>query len=496
LNQVFKETFDKSSIDTAMAIQLALRALSPYLDTGKVNKLLACFGVTGNKEDLCSSLTKLSREAHYILEKLGAILAFNGSSVSRDEISNLELELDGFKIDFNYLDTYFVSNTFKSEISELNNEIDELLNKIETLKNEIGIYSAYLRKRVADREEDINDFLDIAGINYKFRVQVEDEGRARALIEFVSPDNDKGDVVAKKHLSWGEKNALALILFMFDAISKEADLIILDDPVSSFDNNKKFAIINRLFITGDRENSLYQRTVLMLTHDLQPVIDYVQVSPGRQSPDSICAAFLENNNGYLTCQPICRNIDLMSTTVLLKEMALDGEIDIVARCCCLRRYIEHQFMCPKEESEAYNLLSDLLHGREIPFCDDRKQKGMTEEQKRKKTSAESYIKEYMPLFSYEDALPQLNQRELLKRYLSESNQYIKLCLLRAYITQNEDASERLRRDNYALLKFLNETHHIENDYLYSLDVRRFNIVPGYYIEAADKFVNEEKCAAV
>ena len=63
---------------------------------------------------------------------------------------------------------------------------------------------------------------------------------------------------------------------MFDAISKNADIIILDDPISSFDRNKKYAIINRLFKTGDKDNSLYQRTVLLLTHDFEPVIDYVQ----------------------------------------------------------------------------------------------------------------------------------------------------------------------------------------------------------------------------
>ena len=37
-----------------------------------------------------------------------------------------------------------------------------------------------------------------------------------------------------------------LILFMFDAIRSDAKLIILDDPISSFDSNKKYAIINRL----------------------------------------------------------------------------------------------------------------------------------------------------------------------------------------------------------------------------------------------------------
>jgi len=52
---------------------------------------------------------------------------------------------------------------------------------------------------------------------------------------------------AKDSLSFGERNAFALVLFMFDAIKENADLIILDDPISSFDKNKKYAIMNMLF---------------------------------------------------------------------------------------------------------------------------------------------------------------------------------------------------------------------------------------------------------
>jgi hypothetical protein len=41
-------------------------------------------------------------------------------------------------------------------------------------------------------------------------------------------------------------------------------------------------------------------------------------------------------------------------------------------------------------------------------------------------------------------------------------------------------------------QFRDETYHIENDYLYSLDVRRFNIVPDNYIADAGRYVDEEQ----
>jgi hypothetical protein len=67
-----------------------------------------------------------------------------------------------------------------------------------------------------------------------------------------------------------------------------------------------------------------------------------------------------------------------------------------------------------------------------------------------------------------------------------------MLILRAYTEQNKEARERLRNKNDVLRKYVDETYHIENDYIYSLDVRRFNIVPENYIADADEYIAEEK----
>ena len=85
----------------------------------------------------------------------------------------------------------------------------------------------------------------------------------------------------------------------------------------------------------------------------------------------------------------------------------------------------------------------------------------------------------------------LNPKDLLCRYNSEPSAYIKMLILRAYTEQNPDARTRLRNMNDVLRKYVDETFHIENDYIYSLDVRTFNIVPENYIADADNFVSEE-----
>lgn len=489
INKVFADSFDKASVETATAVIKALEGLNLYLSEGKVSELVSLFGTKKDLEVLETQLTKLLAEANYLHDRLTAIVSFNGSSVDRDNIDDLESKLADMKVDFRAIDTYFVSDLTKTEMENVNREIDSLLEKVGLLKGEIGKYNAYIQNKINDRKQDINDFLNLAGFKYMFDVEVVEENNARAWLKFILPNGKSGDMESpEEHLSWGEKHSFALILFMFDAIRSDAKLVILDDPISSFDSNKKYAIINRLFKTGERGNSLYQRTVLMLTHDFEPVIDYIQTNSGRQSPTSVCASYFENKDGKLLCTPINKDDDLMSSVVLLKELASDTAIDITARVGCLRKFIEHQFKKPREESDAYNILSSLIHGRSYPTSDNEAEIKLTDEQVAKGLE---HIKDFIPDFDYVTLHAQFSPRCLLERYTKEASAYIKILILRAYTEQDSEARDRLRKHNDVLRKYVDETYHIENDYLYSLDVRRFNIVPDNYIAYADQYVTDE-----
>lgn len=429
-------------------------------------------------------------QSPYLHDRLTAIVSFNGLSVDRDNIADLESKLTDMKVDFRAIDTYFVSDLTKSEMDTVNTEIDSLLGKVGILKGEIGKYNKYIQDKIKDRKQDINDFLNLAGFKYMFDVEMVGENNARALLKFILPDGNSGDIQSPgKHLSWGEKHSFALILFMFDAIHSDPKLVILDDPISSFDSNKKYAIINRLFKTGKKGNSLYEKTVLMLTHDFEPVIDYIQTNSGRQKPTSVCANYFENKNGVLKCTPICKDEDLMSAVVLLKELASDATIDIAARIGCLRKFIEHQYKDPQAESDAYNILSSLTHGRSEPTIDKEGNDKLSDGQV---INGIKYIKNFISDFDYAAVLAQCTPQCLMERYATEPSAYIRMLILRAYTERDSEARERLRKYNDVLRKYVDETYHIENDYLYSLDVRRFNIVPENYIIDAEQYVADER----
>src|ERR1035437_549197 len=430
INKVFVDSFDKASVEYADAISKALDALSAYLNMDKARELLALFGAKEKTAVLETQLAKLGAEARYLHDRLTAIVSFNGSSVDRDNIADLESNLADMKVDLQACDSYFTADLTKNEMKKINDEIDSLLEKVGTLKGEIGKYNKHIQDQIKVIKQDINDFLSLAGFKYTFDVEVIGENSARALLKFILPDGNPGDVQSQgNHLSWGEKHSFALILFMFDAIRSDAKFIILDDPISSFDSNKKYAIINRLFKVGDKEKSLYQRPVLMLTHDFEPIIDYIQTNSGRQTHTSVCATYFENINGQIRCTPIQRGDDLMSSVVLFKELAMDAIIDIAARIGCLRKFIEHQFKNPQIESNAYNILSSLIHGRTEPTSDADGKNKLTAEQI---DEGNAYIKSFIQNFDYLKALTECSAQKLLSRYSDETSGYIKMLILRAY----------------------------------------------------------------
>lgn len=487
-DRVFADSFDKASVEAVAAIQQALEALAPYIDGEKASKLVSCFGVKGDLAALNAQLEKLCAEADYLSSRLTNIVEFNGSSVDRDSITELETELLNMKIDLGVCDTYFVSDMFKAEMGSINTAVDKLLKDVDDLKGEIGKYNSYIQNNMEQKKHTINEFLRIAGFKYTFDVEIYGENNARALLRFTMPDGSVGDVSYGRHLSWGERNAFALILFMFDAASRDPELVILDDPISSFDGNKKYAIIDRLFGIANKMDNFCRKTVLMLTHDFQPVIDYVQVGAGRD-PSAVCASYFENDNGRLRCEPIEKDVHLMSSVVLLKELALDKSIDIAARIACLRKFIEHQYGNPLEESMAYNILSSLVHGRSKPTFD---KEGKDKLDKDQILIGKEFIKKFIPDFKYASALDQCAPDRLIDRYNKETSAYVKMLILRAYSERDDGARKRLGGANDVLRKYVDETFHIENDYLYSLDVRHFNIVPENYIVEADRYMAGEQ----
>jgi len=486
-SRLFSESFDKDSIQLTSKLLNILDNLSPFINPSKLARVKSLLAREGDRAALNVELKKLFAEADYILNRIEALHFFNGLSIKRDQIGQLVPILTGWKFDIQDFD---ILNTelLQAETTTLNEKIDETIQAVANLQQSIAALHACLIRQLTNRTRDINDFLQSAGFKYSFDIKIDDDGVAHALLLFkVTEDQTITVNDPASHLSWGEKNAFSLLLFMFDAIRKNADLIILDDPISSFDSSKKYAIINRLFMTGNRDNSLYMRTVLLLTHDMEPVIDYIQVG-GKLEARYVNGYYLQNIDGLLIEYPLRKNVDILSTPILLIRSAKDVSIPMPARIGCLRKYIEHTVENPTTVSMPYNILSSLIHGREHATYDNAGEIEMSENDFRRGLAE---IIAIIPDFDYTAILEQYSAIALITEYRRATNRYIQLLILRAYIQKYEEAKMRLKASNDVLRKFVDETFHIENDYIYSFNFLTFALVPDFISSAATEFVNRE-----
>ncbi len=351
-------------------------------------------------------------------------------------------------------------------INPLNSSLDTLLEKASELQGKIKKQKQQVAKNISIYKTEINGFLQFAGYKYTIEIEeIEQEYKLKLRHHDLSISVQKGN----QHLSYGEKNAFALMLFMYDCLSKNPDLIILDDPISSFDKNKKFAIIEKLFRGA---KSLRGRTVLMLTHDIDPIIDILKILPGNFDPLPV-ASFLKSRSGVIEEIVIIKD-DLMTFAQICKEN-IDTNSEIIVKLIYLRRYYE----VLDDKGEEYQLLANLFHEREIPTKNiNGSTVNMSTEEIDNATDA---IKQEIDDFDYIVHLEIIKDKDSLKViYNACQSDYEKLQLFRMISDS--------RHPSNVIQKYINETYHIENEYVSQLNPTKYEMIPEFIVKECDSFM--------
>ncbi|GHV83636.1 hypothetical protein AGMMS50212_09760 [Spirochaetia bacterium] len=384
-------------------------------------------------------------------------------------VDDIVAELGKYKINIDPLG-HLKSSLSLEKVGVINEAIDKLLEKAGKIKGEVAQQKLLIAKNIQEYQTEINDFLKYAG--YHYNVLIEDDKAGSYKLKLKHNDFDSAISGADKTLSFGERNAFALVLFMYDVIKNNQDLIVLDDPISSFDENKKFAILQMLFLKNKR--SLKGKTVLLLTHDFGIIIDAVYTMKRKFHAT---AFFLHNSNGNLSEFAISKEKVMSVKTIVETNIAnLNENINKLI-------YLRRLFELNGEKDCAWQLLSNLFKKREVPTFreGDNPDREMTVEEMGNGTEA---IKAYVPNFSYTDELGKVkNIQRMVELYNNSNSGYEKLQIYR--IIKVDETTDDFD-DNDVIKKFVNETYHIENDYLFQLNPCDFEIVPYYIIEECDK----------
>lgn len=452
---------------------------------GVIDKLGCYFEPTylEQLEDLTTSITEITSEQNLflatlrvqvetLLRKLSALRSLSFHAL-RDE-ENVAAVLSELKVDLSLLHA-LNSDSTRYVVDLINEQLDKVASQINDIRRRIGEQKSRVAKLIRDNQSEINGFLSSAGYKYSVRIEPNDDSYRMLLEHRDAPGHLES---ASSHLSYGEKNAFALVLFMHQVHSAKPDLVVLDDPVSSFDKTKKFAILHQLF---HGKNSLRDVTSLLLTHDIEPAIDIVRTGASGQfiSADPM-VHFLSSESGKVTEKPIERKDINTFSQVCDANIAL--ATDAVVKCIYLRRRFEVQGCLDVE----YDLLSSLLHLREVPTR--KSDTGADIELEHASIiRATVEVQKDIPDFDYAQLLSELKDLARMKTKFDDTDVgYEKVQLFRLISELKPDA---LKGDE-VFTKFVNETYHIENEYVMQLNPRDFDAVPEYIIAACSALVEE------
>jgi len=462
-----EKKYDSKLIEHLNKVIQTVSKLKAYFTEDTYEKISSISkNVDGLKKEEENFLLEIKEQVNTLIDKLINIKRLGFQSLK--DFDKVDTIIKNLNIKIEYI-SHLNTETTSQKINKINDSLNSILEKSGQLQGKVILQKKRIEETIKTYKNEINDFLKYAGYNYSVNIE-EDTSTQTYTMKLKHNDFIDSNINnAKNHLSYGEKNAFALILFMYDVLKNNQQLIILDDPISSFDKNKKFAIIEKLF-RGD--NSFKNKTVLMLTHDFEPIVDIILHHSDIFNVVKPNAYFLENIDGILSEKSISKN-DIKTFLEIAQEniLSLDEQIN---KLIYLRRLNE----VTNNKGLVYQLLSNIFHKREVPkYQSSTEDRNMTETEIN--DASEEIKNSINEPFVYSVCFQNINDNnELIRLYEKTTNNYEKLQIYRVLNNNNHT--------NRTIRKFINETFHIENDYIYQLNPCKYQTVPNYIIKECDK----------
>lgn len=373
---------------------------------------------------------------------------------------DLDAVLDNCKIDVGFVDS-FESTKCCELIGELNDAIEAAKSNSGKLKGLVNRQKAKLAKSLNERCREINSFLMTAG--YPYRVEITSVDRGACSVKLVHQSSWEVED-SREALSYGERNAFALVFFAYECMRKRPDLIILDDPISSFDGAKRFALLNMLFLGGAGEASLKCKTVLLLTHDYGTLYDVARTHRHRFQPLA--------NSSVLSCvdgrvfETFVDAGDMVRADILYNELARTSEC-LLTRLVYARKVLEFE---NDKGSNAYDVVSSLFHHRPEPLRRD----GTPMDEFDISNGIDRLVFIVDKTVNYDKLLSLLEcPSKMLNAFDSASSNYEKIQLAR--IATQAKVGDTVIKDR------MDDSVHIGNGYLYQLNPLKFELVPHHLV---------------
>lgn len=241
-------------------------------------------------DDVSDEILNLEKELNNVLENIeNKRIELNAAITKREKIkkslNDLNLKISWYDIK----DSYRIFTNQKAEYDNLKLIINQNNENFRKIKSEI-IKLESEKQNVKIANDKINNFLEYIFIS-KNRLKIEyDDIQKIYVVKSHSRD------IKPKNLSTGERNIIALCYFFTKILEntskenefKEECLVILDDPISSFDIENKvglYTFLRMMFnkIMYNNENS----KILNFTHSLETMFNLEKICSDIEIPCSL-----------------------------------------------------------------------------------------------------------------------------------------------------------------------------------------------------------------
>lgn len=431
--------------------------------------------LTTGRKDKLEELFQIKPEQYEIISNSEDILTNLGISIPnfsyKREIKRLEEDLytanqnkkeilamydmiDSYRrysLDVGSIKKIKLSDSLLNLFPDLNDIIEDFNLNIKELKKQYGELKYNTGRIVKNNLKTLNNYLEMFSIPYMFTVENYDITKKQATVFLISKKdqihNDRTD-----NLSYGEKNLIALLLFL---ISDKSKIVIIDDPASSFDDNRRKIIYELLYEFHN------ERTFLVLSHD-QVFIKYALLgikSNNNYKSKTGKILYLENHNGICKTKEI-ESKDFGPLNVQVLDFIKVTKMSYYRKIINLRILAEINKSNSKMDKLIYEYLSAILH---------RTNKKEIKKQLKEKKITETYLKRNI-YDKYKIKIKYIPDNIMDDFDYEHLTNFEKIAFKREEARQN-----RKNKKKTYIEKEFDDIVHLNNNYFISLNPYKFDI---------------------
>lgn len=359
------------------------------------------------------------------------------------------------------------STTMANDLSKL---ISHLKLKEKDLKIAQSKIRSILKKNINSKEKAINEYLELCNIEY----QMFFKDKKLVLVHKFS----RTELDGTKHLlSYGEKNSIALLIFVLLYVNTNS-LIILDDPISSYDEEKKYAIYSMIFKKSNLKITK-GNYVIYFTHDFENIIEFKHNSLYQKE---IVGFMLNNKNGDITLKEIKKE-DIKLISDYYYNIINNTKLNLV-KLIYIRKLIELKFI-ETNKQHTYNYISSVIKGKYPQYKTTGKHLSLIEIDLAKET-----IGKVTKSYNEVDLKLELDIHALINNFQDDKTDwYEKTVLFRSIADITKEINVRTMLSD-SLERLSKMSYHIENERVLNLNPLNFNNFPSNVERAMDLFVEE------